>query len=487
MSVDNKLYPFGFIFSEEPMSVIPEYYSNRTIINKYHYYFDNVMDVNLYESDNKFILIHGDFVHVGESTEMNKEELIRHLFSTYYSDYNEFLDTLDFIGGRFLIIVGDSSNVTVFPDATNSRSTYYTTEENVLASHVFLINDQFKYDRAKINLRFCNTLLNNARENIRNTVANYSFSLFDKKHTRFFPRENNKYTGLTEERKFELIERFWKKQLDFYFKTKDNMVMSLTGGGDSRFSLALMKEHINEVEFFTYATTSGLDNSTYASRRLSKDDYIVKQIIQDLNLNHKFFYFDEDDKKLSDEENRMLFKNTIGRHSAFMIPYIKKNYSNLPLNHIRANLLEIGQTFYFLNEYKENHIDSSRTAFKNVHRKYLNEDEDDSIMDKMFDDYVEEMNYGENTFDYHILDLHYWEIKMGRWHTELINTHDSVFNTISPFNHRAMIDVTLSFPYEKRRDRYFQLEITNRNYPVLNFYGINEIENLYEQNRKIYE
>src|SRR5699024_872168 len=136
-----------------------------------------------------------------------------------------------------------------------------------------------------------------------------------------------------------------KKQLDFYFKTKDNMVMSLTGGGDSRFSLALMKEHINEVEFFTYATTSGLDNSTYASRRLSKDDYIVKQIIQDLNLNHKFFYFDEDDKKLSDEENRMLFKNTIGRHSAFMIPYIKKNYSNLPLNHIRANLLEIGQTF----------------------------------------------------------------------------------------------------------------------------------------------
>lgn len=484
MSQENKLYPFGFIFSDETLGNVPKYYSKRTILNKYDYHFDNVMDVHLYEDEGKFILIHGDFVHVGIDDELNKEELIQSLYYTYFNDYDSFLDTLDFMGGRFVIIIGNDDGISVYPDATNSRSTYYTTDRNVLSSHIFLINDNFKYNRPEGNSRLFNMLLKSARENVRSTVANHQFDLFNKTHTRFFPRGDNKYTALAENEKFDLIERFWKKQLDQYFKHSGKMVFSLTGGGDSRFSLALMKDYMDNVEFFTYASTNGDDNSSYAARILSIDDHIVKQMLEDLNINHKFFYFDEVDKTLTKEENFALSKNTIARHSAFVIPYMKKYYSDLPLNHIRANLLEIGQTFYFKSEYKENNIESSKTAFRNVHKRYLNEGESESVIDDMFDDYVDEMKFGEQTYDYHILDLHYWEIKMGRWHTEMLNTHDIVFNTISPFNHRAMIDITLSFSYEKRRDRYFQYEIVNRNYPVLNFYGLNNKKNLYEQNRK---
>src|SRR5699024_4214957 len=36
----------------------------------------------------------------------------------------------------------------------------------------------------------------------------------------------------------------------------------------------------------------------------------------------------------------------------------------------------------------------------------------------------------------------------------------------------------------KRKERYFQYELVNRNFPVLNFYGLNDFKNLYEKNRK---
>lgn len=98
----------------------------------------------------------------------------------------------------------------------------------------------------------------------------------------------------------------------------------------------------------------------------------------------------------------------------------------------------------------------------------------------MFNDFIHETDYGNSTFDYHLLDLMYWEIHMGRWHCEILNTHDYVVETVSPYNHRALIDITLSFEYIKRKNRYFQYELINRNFPVLNFFGMNEVENLYE-------
>src|SRR5699024_9735723 len=101
----------------------------------------------------------------------------------------------------------------------------------------------------------------------------------------------------------------------------------------------------------------------------------------------------------------------------------------------------------------------------------------------MFEDFISKTKYDNNTYDYHLLDLMYWEIHMGRWHAEIINTHDFIIETVSPFNHRALIDITLSFDYEKRKNRYFQYELINRNYPVLNFFGLNELKNLYEQTK----
>lgn len=485
MSANSRLYPLGYIISDDELRNIPEYYDKKLILNKYYYYFDNVIEPHVFINNGTFIIIHGDVVHVGLKEQIPSSQLPKKLLHLYNQDYTEFLNLLDFIAGRYVIIVGDTNNVEIYPDATNTRSTYFTEEKNIAASHVFLINDQMKHERvsfAKELPELINGLLNTPFKNIKSIIPNYSLNLMDKSYTRFFPRENNKYTNITEEDKFILFERFWKKQLDYFLGKQGNFIFSITGGGDSRFSLALIKEHLDKVQFFTYSTKEGIDYSTYAGRLLTLDYKIVKQMLDDINLNHKFIYFVDNKKQLSDKEKSLLNKNTIGRHSSFLIPHIKDNYDQENLKHIRGNLLEIGKTRYFSNSYKESSINEAKKIYEKQYKKSKNE-EANNLAEEMFEAYIKELSYGENLYDYHILDLYHWEVRMGRWHPEILNTHDIVFDTISPFNHRAMIEISLSFPYEKRRDEFLFKELINRNYPILNFYGDNNLKNLYEQTR----
>src|SRR5699024_10019960 len=55
------------------------------------------------------------------------------------------------------------------------------------------------------------------------------------------------------------------------------------------------------------------------------------------------------------------------------------------------------------------------------------------------------------------------------------------FDTILPFNMRSMIEISLSYTRLERLDGFIFEELINKNYPILNFYGKNEKQNLYEK------
>src|SRR5699024_12596062 len=89
--------------------------------------------------------------------------------------------------------------------------------------------------------------------------------------------------------------------------------------------------------------------------------------------------------------------------------------------------------------------------------------------------------YCSDLYDYNLLDLAFWETRMGRWHAEIVNETDIAFQSFIPYNMRALIDISLSFPYEIRKSIQFFRNLINRNYPVLNFFCYNNFNILYEQ------
>src|SRR5699024_6664448 len=138
----------------------------------------------------------------------------------------------------------------------------------------------------------------------------------------------------------------------------------------------------------------------------------------------------------------------------------------------------IGRAYY--SKYHENSVESIHKNFLNAIKTDLNNIPNENL-NNLVSEYTTLFGYDKLIFDYHSLDLYYWENRMGRWHPEILNENDICFDTFLPLNVRAMLDITLSYTREERIKGFVFEELINKNYPILNFYGKNEKENLYEK------
>lgn len=479
-----KLYPYGFILTNNKNVNVPEYYDEIKLTTELLYSFDSSIKPALYQSNDDFLLIHGHFTHVGRDEIIENKDLPKFLLTLYKEEEHKFLDVLDFIGGRYVIIVGSKSEVRIYPDATACRSVYYSTDSNNIASHVNLLSDNcssIKNTSFIDNPKLTHSLNFTPYENIKSLLPNIYLEFSSMKTKRFFPRRKNIYSNLNAEERFALVERLWKKQLEYYSKNFENIVFSLTAGQDSRVSLALAKEYKENMSFFTYTVIP--ENSSakdYFSESLSMDEIVVKQILEDIPLKHQFFRFKRNEDVLTLDEKRIVSRNTILSHGRYLIKYYKDAFPFDNVMHVRATSLEIGRAVY-MPVNKPNNLDSVSDIFLKQVSRGKNGLSNKELLN-IFEDGIKSFYYTD-LYGYHLLDMYYWENRLGRWFPEVLNETDSAFDTFLPYNMRAIIDISLSFDIDQRRSNFMFTEIINRNYPLLNFYGKNEVENLYEKNR----
>lgn len=485
MKKTERLYPFGFIFKVKYIDDrnIPEHYQKESISNIYDYHYDEIIEPIIYEENNSFLIIHGHFKHVGINNSYNQQELTKELFRSYYQNYEQFLDLLDFIGGRFVIIIGDESKVNIFHDAAGTRTVYYSLDSKIVSSHVHFINDVLEHDK-NLSIQKYNHLVysfdNSPYINIKSLVPNFQLDFHQQKVHRYFPRSHNRYIDLSSQEKVKIVSKLWSKQIEYYTNHYTNIAFSLTGGNDSRVSLAMVKPFLDKIKFFTYTTKENdQEFGNFRSRILNLDQYIVKQIVSDIKLNHKFFYLDNSTRPLSNVENKIMNKNTLKIHGRNIIPFYNDLFPENYVLHIRANLLEIGSASYMFID-TPNTVDSIEQKFKGYIGKSINNIPSD-IFKTTLQDGIKALKYDDNFYDYHLVDMYYWEDRMGRWYSEVLNETDSAFDSINPFNMRAIIEISLSFDYKDKKSNKLFSELINLNFSILNFYGKNNLKNLYEQ------
>ncbi|WP_204181780.1 hypothetical protein [Staphylococcus sp. GDY8P152P] len=483
MGKAERLYPFGFIFTEKDSKInnIPKTFNKRNVIGKFNYYYDLNGENAFFIEGNEFVIINGHFAHIGVHKNLNQKELLVQLLNLYYNNYHDFLDLIDHIAGRYAILIGNKEEVEVFQDATGARSIYYMSDFNVVSSHLNLIKDNFETIEESIveqlteyKFSFFSTTL----KNINTLIPNHSLKLIEKSVKRYFPRNINQYSLFKENDKFELVEKLWKEQLLVYRKKYDKLILSLTGGYDSRVLLAMSKELKNEINYFTYTVEQNIDNTKF--EKVAKlDEYIVKQLVNDLDINHQFIYIKEDDYSLTEKEHKVMDKNSIKQHGRKLIPFYNKHFKENNIIHVRGNLLEIGRAVF--------HDGSNSTdrikwhILKTLKNKIGVDEIETKVLNKNIENALRELNYEGIKYDFDSLDLYYWEVHMGKWFSEVLNETDSSFNTILPYNMRSIIEISLSFSLDERINDYFFNELINRNYSILNFYGKNQKDNLYER------
>src|SRR5699024_7545220 len=131
-----------------------------------------------------------------------------------------------------------------------------------------------------------------------------------------------------------------------------------------------------------------IDNSSPTSKMLSKDYGVVKQLLNDIPMKHRFFFFEDNPVELTDEESTILAKNTISRHNPKLVKYAYNEFGS-NLLHLRGNLLEIGQTY--LHRRKE--IDNTKAAAKDAFmRVYKAQTKDPSQLELLYNEFVNNLD-----------------------------------------------------------------------------------------------
>lgn len=478
-------YPYGFILGERIDLKVPDTFKLLSLNEDYYFHYDPVSSLKYKSDADRFIIIHGHFTYTKVGYSLNNDELLEELLTNYFGNYSQFLDIIDYLAGRYIIAIGDKEEVNIYNDAAGTRSVYYSLTDNLVSSHVFLLSENQENIVDELVKKYRNLPKISTKTpfgNIKSLLPNFSYSLKSKNYQRYFPRIENPFTEMKNEEKVKLFDSIIKKQIDYYMANYNNIIHSLTGGFDSRASLSICKNYLQEISFFTYTLSKqNIDKNSKISKRYEEDKSIVEQFISYLPVNHTFLYLKDVKKPLDENIKNLLSKNSIVEHGQNLLPhyldYVNKDYTL----HIRGNASGLLKSPYLSTTEIRGTSYLIKKFISNMHLKKGNVVDD--VLYNFLKEEIEDLGYNQNHFGYDGLDLAFWEIRTGRFQTEVFNESDIAFDSLNPVNIRALLSIGLSFPLELRKSNYISNELINMNIPLLNFFGKNELSNLYEQTK----
>src|SRR5699024_7471822 len=255
------------------------------------------------------------------------ENIIGNLLNT--TDKVEFYDEIDYLNGRFTLIYTNNESTFITTDATSMKPVFYNSEHRLISSHEYvikkLLTDEYQSSLNKnpfYRKGFMDFTYNNEVFKLNPSIE---LEINDFTRKRIFPRRNKGISSI--ENGYEILVPYFSETIK-WLEDQPNKLFSLTGGQDSRLTLAILKPLIHEMKFFTYLKPNqSLKRNKFAKRQYTNDEMIVDQMADNLNLNHEFFTIAE--LKTDDEYYKTMSETMTSNHSYGL----SKHYEDNPVFH----------------------------------------------------------------------------------------------------------------------------------------------------------
>ena len=397
-----------------------------------------------------------------------------------------FLDALDYMGGRFAIIVEVDGLYRVFHDAHGTRTIYYDVDRPAFSSHAHLLasliggesrgSEALNAARSWAALPLSFAWDETPYPTIRALLPNHVLELESRRTYRYFPRERSRFTELSFEERASEINRLWLGQMSAFAQTTARFFVSLAGGLDSRVVLAALREHSDKVDAFTYFTNNGTGNWAQA---MQMDRDLSRQVLALAHVNHVPIVHGEG-AKFNEEDRAIADKNSLVEHGRWLVARYVENFGNSTGLHFRGNTQETIRSYYGSTKHRDP-IDLVKGLMASRLKSVDLGAEEIKDYQAKLDGTLKQFGYPNALHDFVASDMFYWEIRMGRWLAEIYNETDPAFDSISPMNMRAIVELGLAGSEDERRSGIMFTELIDRNWPELNFPGINNRNNLYQQ------
>lgn len=478
--IDELKYPFGFLLTKRE-------FNNRYGWEEYHIdeewvlYYDTRNEFTHFESDSIEVTALGYFFDIRNGL-LDRSSIAKKIITSKRMSYHNFLDELSYLNGRFLLILKHGNETLLYHDVAGLRAVCFHLNEPIIASHDTLINEVMNNKLRQIYLNPSEISFSDKTrfQDVHKLIPNMSLDINKRTIKRYYP-----LTNYEEKSKSEI-----KNELLFYFRetvkwlksTDYKLLLSLTGGGDSRTSLAILKPIINGIEVFTYLKDTSNSNE-FVKKTYKNDEQIVASIVKNLNLNHKFFYISSNDQT-NEKVIETIKHNVFSSHSLNLANDYYNMYGNKKYLHIRSTaLFNIGKYIYPKSSLK---INSWQT--KNI-AKYLGKwtnisDEEERI------DYIKGLITHaqlDNFYNYNPLELLFLSYRLIQWHSGVVGESDIGFNTMLLLNSRKIVDLMLSYPIEERAENKLFIDLIDELWPILNYWSINSMDTMADKYKKANE
>src|SRR5699024_1813758 len=195
-------------------------------------------------------------------------------------------------------------------------------------------------------------------------------------------------------------EKYYLPQLRWLNQNYKNIYLSLTGGFDSKFTLALARPIINEVQCFTYMYRfNDLDKYNLLNKHKKiyfMDKVIVDNLVYNFNLNHRYLFYD--DYKVPSEYLKQIARNTSSHHSYKLSYMLLKNFQSDGV-HLKSTIYELAKLPY--HSFADMRVDDEWMIRILQNWAPAEIKEDKKLLSKLYNDYKEKNLLNE------VIDLDY--------------------------------------------------------------------------------
>lgn len=412
----------------------------------------------------------------------DESQILETLASALEVNNIKFFYELSKVTGVFIVIVIDGDKVFAVQDSTGIMPLFYSDNNGELyfSSHSQLIADlcQFQMDPKIERLVNSNFYLIGIRHlpglkspfsQIKALTANTYLEIFPFKIHRFFP--NRKLVTKTEN-PLETIATVLKNSMEL-ISNKFNASISLTGGTDSRMTLAATKDFYDKYKYFSFISTKAEE----------KDAIAAQKIGEQLGLNHSIYKVPKNNEEIADfEEISAIINHNAGymkKHKDAELRKIIFLYQqNQIVMEVKSHISEIGRAFYYkkLGRNMMPHPLKPR-HMSNLYKRNMFDRKTLKYMDDSFQEFIQKTQFGHNFNDrYDESDMFYWEHRMSQWASFVKLDFNISHDTTIIYNNRKLLDMFMDFSLEDRiadepqkeiikflNEKLYDLNISNQN------------------------
>lgn len=460
--MESLIFTRGFALACERLPHTPERFREIPLPSGHVFTHDDNLPAALVRRGDTFVLLAGYAIDLTNGND-DTESVAAHLLSALNAGHTEFLDRVDHIAGRHIIVFSDGASLLALTDATGMKTIFYeAARPGVICSHAEL----FAAPRSEPELpaAFGYPGIRTLYERVRVLTPNTLLNLHENTVVRFFPREP--LATKTIEEAASVLCRTAAVQMEAITKRFPRVAISMTAGLDSRLTLALTRPWAQACEFFTY-THTGIAGETV-------DKVVATEIARRLGLRHSVFDRMTLHSNMSPEDASQFsaFEAMIKRNASLTtMPKLDFWFWKLHQEvdvHVRSTLVEIGRCFWRnLWGDTDTSLSPRRMAFLYNTSSLPKLTESGRVQaEAYFEEYITATSF-DRLHGYDPYDMFYWEHRNGHWHARVCIENDPAFDTVVLFNARVILKAFLSIDFEGRRSAALPSHIVAKLLPEL--------------------